>query len=98
MNYDQMKSKLPETPIENGYTNGNISDTVEQLSSLSAANGDGSNVDTCDNDEDRICVMCNSQFNLLHHKRFYCKVCALSVCMSCAEFDEPGWICRVCHH
>lgn len=42
------------------------------------------------------CLLCNSPFNLLLHKRFICKVCALNVCRNCSLFDDPDWICTVC--
>lgn len=47
-------------------------------------------------EDDNHCLLCNSPFNLLAHKRFICKVCALNVCRNCSLFDDPDWICTVC--
>lgn len=68
----------------NGHDEESHSATVEPYTS------------SLDNTEDRLCLLCNNRFNLLQHKRFQCKICALSVCRACAVFDDPEWICTVC--
>lgn len=50
------------------------------------------------NDDELICLLCNTAFDLSKHKPNLCKICALNVCLNCSLFDNNNncWICVVC--